>query len=132
MTARTKEVVLGEVENLSRLITDLRFCKSVVTPGRGSHPLKPDGHLFVSSPGCTQFQGSACWQLYGKPTAEFRKAAEPFCFQGLASIEIIPWQHAGKALVLAHDGAFIASPWIAFIPLSEIPDTQQLLIGDPT
>jgi len=134
-----RKTLLGDVEKLSSLITDLRYCRSVVTENKGAYSIKPDGHLFVSVPGGVRtaprtenfHRITATWFLYGKPTPECANAAKTQCVgERLNSIKIIPWPAEGKALVLGRDSSGIGTPWIAFVPLSEVPDPSSFLLED--
>lgn len=132
-----RKSILGEIEKLSDLITDLQFCRQVVTPKQGSRTLHPDGFLFVSAPGCIRNgkgPGSqpftivpTTWFLFGKPTDQAKATASGGCIGGaLRSMELIPWPHEKKVLVLGRDDSGIGAPWLAFIPESELPSAEFL------
>lgn len=89
--------------------------------GHGSRTLAPFGYYFISTPGCIRPKHN----LYGKPTAEVLKAARCNCTNGsIGSFRVIPWQD--KALVLAVDSHMIGQPWLAFVPLDQVPDTSTI------
>lgn len=118
---------LGTIQKLSTLVTDLRFCRQIVTPRCGSYCAHPPGSMFVSLPGCFRGERGQNWVLHGTPTELFRNAAAHYLVgNGLTSIEIIPWPHTGEALVIGRDGAHIGTAWVAFIPMSEVPTRTQL------
>ncbi len=115
-----KTPMLGNAD-LSDLFDDFGFYPYVVTKGHGSRTLAPFGYYFISTPGCIRPKHN----LYGKPTAEVLKAARCNCTNGsIGSFRVIPWQD--KALVLAVDSHMIGQPWLAFVPLDQVPDTSTI------
>lgn len=115
-----KTPLLGNA-NLSDIFEDFGFYPWKATPGHGSRTLAPTGYYFISTPGCIRPKHN----LFGKPTAKALEAAQNNATDGsVGSFGIIPW--ADKALVIAIDRHHIAQPWIAFIPLDQIPDTETI------
>lgn len=114
------KTTLGDVR-FADLFTDLILAPQVVTPDRGSYCLAPQGHLFLSMPrGITTRKLKDGFYLrhttlfvYAKPTREALDAAEMRCVNDrVGSFEIVPWPHAGKALVVAHDRSGIGAPYL--------------------
>lgn len=117
---------------LASLFSDFKLCRNFTTKDRGSYSPHPEGYIFLGglrgpkkNEGSVQYHDRDTYFLYGKPTELFRKTVTPWLVEGpLQSAEIIPWLHAGKALVLGRDR--IASPWVAFIALDDLPDTTNV------
>lgn len=131
-----KKPILGEVAKLSDLFTDFKYCRHVFNRTRGSHFDHPCDYRFLAPgvPLAWRRDGSQEWVLHTKPVDGLLEKVQAYCCdRALASFEIIPWPNQGKALVLARDRAHIAAPWVAFIPLSEVPTAEFLLslpLGD--
>lgn len=116
--------LLGDVPLLSDLFDDLRYCRNVIVKGHGSHTIHPQCHYFLN-PGNGLAWRDHKWVLYAKPKYHVVAAARKYCVaNGLSSFEIVRW--TDKALVLGRDTHQIGTPWIAFIPLSEIPSPEFL------
>jgi len=126
--------ILGDIENISELFSDFILCLSIITKGAGSRTLHPNGYYFIG--GLRGKEEEECaksyyyidrktYFLYCKTTEKTLMAANPYCVNGqVGSFEIVRW--VDKALVLAVDREYIARPWIAFIPLNQIPETNKL------
>jgi len=117
--------IFGSVATLAEMFTDLMMCPMVVTKGYGSRVAKPSGMFFLSTPNGIIYRERMSWFVQARVSQHVLDAVLPRCCSGgVGSFEIIPWKD--KALVCARDGVGIASPWLAFIPLDQVPLREQV------
>lgn len=126
------KTLLGNVEDINEIFSDFKVCLNETAQNRGSYTLSPKGYYFIGGlrgpgnrDGSYQHIAGKSYFLHSKPTEKAIKTAEPHCVNGqVGSFEIIKW--VDKALVIARDREMLASIWLAFIPLEQIPQTDKL------
>jgi hypothetical protein len=129
-----KKTYFGVVTDISEIFERFLYCHDATFhPDRGSLTPRPEGFYFCPGRGTTV----ETWLNWGKPrpksgnlsvkpTYKVATAVLKRSMEGkIGGFQIIPWEHAGHALIIGSDSTGIASVWLAFIPLDKLPTINQ-------